>query len=468
MSKYLAENKVDQLAGLSSWLRKNILSSANQPAIEQKPGWIFLDGPKTPHEIDRELLWVAITELGDRMFPLQFPWLYDTLVEFSHACHSAQQLFIHSDFDPNEFALLDRVLQEGMTFIDVGANAGLYTVYASKKIGPSGDVYSFEPSEREFATLSRNIALNGLMNVSAFKMAVGDKEGQATLSIAPKAYDGMNSLLGLSILENFPNIRYTTDQSKYEWCSFYGAETKISIEAANQIEIALYSDEKFAFNLSHFEIDTNSAALKPWRTDIEQEVHIEPIVNFEESIARAAISTFGKISVEKTNQGLLLEGEPKSGVIFRWLIEPEASAEIRVQGKPASVPPLAIEETTVTTLDRLVESKNIPSVDVVKIDVESYEHAVVAGGRRMIEKFQPLILIEVLPQAAANELTDTEFLQNIFAEFDYVLFDVSGPTPRRIKLEDVRSPNVVAVPPRFIDIVETRAATAHKDKVQAL
>ena len=81
-------------------------------------------------------------------------------------------MYIHDRLDPNEFAFLDSVLKEGMVFIDAGANEGLYSLFASQYVGPSGRVFSFEPSQREFQRLECNIRLNGLRNVQAVQTAL--------------------------------------------------------------------------------------------------------------------------------------------------------------------------------------------------------------------------------------------------------------------------------------------------------
>jgi FkbM family methyltransferase len=57
---------------------------------------------------------------------------------------------------------------------DIGANIGVYTLYAAVRRGLR--VFSFEPSPFNFSTLSRNIVLNDLSeNVSAFCVALSDK-----------------------------------------------------------------------------------------------------------------------------------------------------------------------------------------------------------------------------------------------------------------------------------------------------
>lgn len=77
-------------------------------------------------------------------------------------------------------------------FIDVGANLGLLTIIAAKKVGASGHVYAFEPSERERGYLQRNLALNQLNNVTILPYAVGDAPGVARLAVSQDG--GSNSL----------------------------------------------------------------------------------------------------------------------------------------------------------------------------------------------------------------------------------------------------------------------------------
>jgi FkbM family methyltransferase len=106
----------------------------------------------------------------------------------------ARCVFVEGVFEPNEFVLIDRYLQKGMTFIDAGANNGLYTVFAARKVGWRGRVLAYEPSEREFEKLKANLSANRFLRVSSFKKALGDSQGEVQLSVATLPYSGHNSL----------------------------------------------------------------------------------------------------------------------------------------------------------------------------------------------------------------------------------------------------------------------------------
>lgn len=76
-------------------------------------------------------------------------------------------------------------LELGQTVIDIGANIGCFAVAAAKRVGPSGRVFAIEPEESTFRQLERNIALNGLANVTALRLAVGGSEGEIVLHADP-------------------------------------------------------------------------------------------------------------------------------------------------------------------------------------------------------------------------------------------------------------------------------------------
>jgi predicted methyltransferase len=49
---------------------------------------------------------------------------------------------------PQETALVRRLLNPGMTFVDVGANRGYFTLLGASLVGPAGRVVSVEADPR--------------------------------------------------------------------------------------------------------------------------------------------------------------------------------------------------------------------------------------------------------------------------------------------------------------------------------
>src|SRR5579871_3144648 len=63
-------------------------------------------------------------------------------------------------YESIERDFVSRYLRPGDVFVDVGANVGLYTVLASKMVGDTGSVHSFEPCSKTFRRLEENVRLN--------------------------------------------------------------------------------------------------------------------------------------------------------------------------------------------------------------------------------------------------------------------------------------------------------------------
>jgi FkbM family methyltransferase len=80
-----------------------------------------------------------------------------------------------------DMAFVAHALRPGDLFLDVGANAGSYTVLAA---GWSGaDVIAIEPAPDAFARLEANVSSNGLSGrVELHRVAVGASDGTATFT----------------------------------------------------------------------------------------------------------------------------------------------------------------------------------------------------------------------------------------------------------------------------------------------
>lgn len=100
--------------------------------------------------------------------------------------------FGRSSFEPAERAFVVNYLQPGMTVLNIGANAGLYALIASKAVGPAGAVHAFEPSSTNYDRLCRNADLNGCRNLAPVKAAVSDTSGSFILRRDP-AHPGLDS-----------------------------------------------------------------------------------------------------------------------------------------------------------------------------------------------------------------------------------------------------------------------------------
>lgn len=77
------------------------------------------------------------------------------------------------------------------TIVDIGAQSGLYTLYA--KFLPLAQYHSFEPFPTTFNLLNQNIALNGITNVQTYNLGISDYNGEAILQTC-KSHNGLHTL----------------------------------------------------------------------------------------------------------------------------------------------------------------------------------------------------------------------------------------------------------------------------------
>jgi FkbM family methyltransferase len=187
----------------------------------------------------RRLQWRAVTALtpGDPVHTFRLPGG----VRFEYPLKSAIGADLYAGwFEPAELGFVRSRIKPGDVVIDLGANAGLYTVIAAQLCGPSGHVYAFEPGSRAVELLRRNVALNGLTNVTVINAAVSDETGYASFG---EATDTAMSSLATTDRE---------DQTIAGWHSVRtlrldDAVTEFGIPTPRFIKVDVEGAEKLAF-----------------------------------------------------------------------------------------------------------------------------------------------------------------------------------------------------------------------------
>jgi FkbM family methyltransferase len=75
-------------------------------------------------------------------------------------------------------------IEDGDTVVDIGANIGIFSIYASSKVS-RGKVFSFEPFEENYKILCKQIQSNNLINVFPYNLGVSSITGEQTLYLSP-------------------------------------------------------------------------------------------------------------------------------------------------------------------------------------------------------------------------------------------------------------------------------------------
>jgi FkbM family methyltransferase len=98
----------------------------------------------------------------------------------------APQMLIYRQWEAELSRLMDTMLAEATTFVDVGANFGYFTLLGAKKLAnrPGTSVIAIEPNPKLLKLLRRNAEINwSLAPIRIVDAAAGEKKGQVTLFV---------------------------------------------------------------------------------------------------------------------------------------------------------------------------------------------------------------------------------------------------------------------------------------------
>lgn len=100
-----------------------------------------------------------------------------------------QQIYFLGGYENFELEVLRSKISLGSNVVDIGANVGLYSLFAASIIGNESKVFAFEPYSLNFNILTENLKLNNFKNVILNKIAIANKEHEVELFYNPKEFN---------------------------------------------------------------------------------------------------------------------------------------------------------------------------------------------------------------------------------------------------------------------------------------
>jgi FkbM family methyltransferase len=89
---------------------------------------------------------------------------------------------------------LSHLLGPNLTFYDVGANEGWFSLIAARIVGPGGRIVAVEPQERLWPVILQNASLNHFANINLQPFAIANQEGETTIKLYPSVNTGASGL----------------------------------------------------------------------------------------------------------------------------------------------------------------------------------------------------------------------------------------------------------------------------------
>jgi len=139
-------------------------------------GWSSQLAPdllKSAYRQSRLVLRSAVRSLGPRVATCK---VRDVVIQVGISSEVEQfRADTYATKEPETLDWLERELRDEDVFFDVGANIGLYSLYAAK-LNPNCAIFSFEPESQNYARLCRNVFMNDVTNVIPCSFPLSDRE----------------------------------------------------------------------------------------------------------------------------------------------------------------------------------------------------------------------------------------------------------------------------------------------------
>jgi len=172
-------------------------------------------------------------------------------------------------YEPALVRMLNKIFSEteSVTFVDIGAHIGYFTVYAGNLLGKRGNIISIEPNQDYHRQLLKNIELNRLHeNTKTYQIGLSNKIGKAKVG-GWEERDLIESEMGNVDVMTFDQLCKTEgikpDIIKID---VHGAEYKVLSGMNHTLEN----------HVKHIFLETHSE-------DLMQGFHIPDVINFFES-----------------------------------------------------------------------------------------------------------------------------------------------------------------------------------------
>jgi FkbM family methyltransferase len=206
-------------------------------------------------------------------------------------------IFYTGSYEPEVTDILLAELRDGDTFLDVGANAGYFSLVASGQCGPRGVVHAFEADPALAAQLSRDAARLGrdFAPVVVHDVAVLDRPGRVCLVEPPGARGELGEryvepddsrtdagIRATSIDELLPDLRFDVakiDVEGAEVSVVQGASAAIRRSSPRLLLIEAIDSNLARFGSSVEQLTTEMAALGFGATTVESR-YFAPMLAF--------------------------------------------------------------------------------------------------------------------------------------------------------------------------------------------
>lgn len=160
-------------------------------------------------------------------------------LELTHGEFIQNRIFLEQDyFEIKHLSKIKKYINNNAIILDVGANIGNHTVFFAKECRAS-KIYAFEPTQKTFQLLQKNIRINKLDDVVvAMNVALGAKNSKVNMIVngqdagSNRVEENVNGNIAMSTIDDLrleePIDFMKIDVEGYEYEVLKGAERTIA------------------------------------------------------------------------------------------------------------------------------------------------------------------------------------------------------------------------------------------------
>jgi FkbM family methyltransferase len=148
------------------------------------------DQPSRPRQAWRRLRWKSHWKLRPEEPFVVDPW-WDDLALVLPRSGAAATAYYRTFPSASIAGWMMRLLAPGMTVVDAGAHAGVYSVLAARLVGAAGQVHAVEPQSDFVSVIRENARRNRLGQLKAHQLAFAERDGPLGLRVDQRTLGGM-------------------------------------------------------------------------------------------------------------------------------------------------------------------------------------------------------------------------------------------------------------------------------------
>jgi|SanBayMetagenome_1026888.scaffolds.fasta_scaffold01772_2 FkbM family methyltransferase len=150
---------------------------------------------------------------------------------------------LNSWYEAEEIAFVKSQIKSGMTFLDVGANIGYYTMTAAHLVGSEGLVIAIEPLLRSYHLLERSVLRNNFQDrVELWKKAASSEKSLVQLSYNTNT----QNMGGAGIIENDISFSDSNSNVSIETVEAYTIDDIVQNRAIDFVKMDIEGAEGLA------------------------------------------------------------------------------------------------------------------------------------------------------------------------------------------------------------------------------